>query len=99
MAKRGTLTHRRTRRLAQLLEIPPPGARGVMEALGHVTSSHAPAGDIGRLSDQDLADEMYWDGPADKLVGAVFGAGVISSPPGHRLVVHGWSGDGDGTRR
>jgi hypothetical protein len=99
MAKRGTLTHRRTRRLAALLRIPLPFALGVMEAVWHATSANAPAGDIGRLSDQDLADEVYWEGQAGELVEALVSAGVLERHPQHRLVVHGWSEHADSTLR
>lgn len=99
MAKRGTLTHRRTRRLAAILRVPPPYALGVMEAVWHVTAAHAPAGDIGRLRDQDLADELYWDGDAGELVAALVSAGVLETHPVHRLVVHGWSEHADSALR
>jgi hypothetical protein len=99
MAKRGTLTHRRTRRLAALLKIPLPCALGVMEAVWHVTAAHAPAGDLGRLPDQDLADELYWDGDAAALVEALLGSGVLERHPEHRLVVHGWSEHADSALR
>lgn len=99
MAKRGTLTHRRTRRLAALLKVPLPFALGVMEAVWHVTAAHAPAGDLGRLPDQDLADELYWDGDAAALVAALVGAGVLEEHTQHRLVVHGWSEHADSALR
>lgn len=38
MALRGTLTHRKTRRLARLLEVDGPTALGILEALWHVTA-------------------------------------------------------------
>jgi hypothetical protein len=99
MAKRGTLTHRRTRRLAAILRVAPPYALGLMEALWHVTAEHAPAGDVGRMSDQDLADELYWDGDAAELVGAYVKAGVLERHQSHRLVVHGWSEHADNAVR
>lgn len=99
MAKRGTLTHRRTRRLASILRVPPPYALGLMEAVWHVTAAHAPAGDIGRLRDQDLVDELYWDGDAGELVAALVSAGVLEAHPTYRLVVHGWSEHADSALR
>lgn len=99
MAKRGTLTHRRTRRLAAALCIPLPCALGLMEALWHVTAEHAPAGDVGRMSDEDLCDELYWDQDPGELVEAFVRAGVLERHPDHRLVVHGWSEHADNALR
>lgn len=99
MAKRGTLTHRRTRRLAAALGVMPPFALGVLETLWHVTAENAPTGAIGRLCDQDLADEMYWDGDAGELVAGLVKAGALESHPTHRLVVHGWSEHADNATR
>jgi hypothetical protein len=72
---------------------------GVLEALWHVTAAHAPAGDVGRLADQDLADEMHWPGPPAELVAALVGAGALEQHPELRLVVHGWSEHADSTLR
>ncbi len=95
MAKRGTLTHRRTRRLARLLRIQPPYALGVMEAVWHVAAEQAPRGDVGRLSNQDLCDEAYLEGNADEIVAALVEAGVLEEHSAFRLVVHGWSEHAD----
>ena len=95
MAKRGTLTHRRTRRLAQAMGIELPFALGLMEALFHATADKAPRGDIGRLSDQDIADEMFWSGDAGRLVAALVESGVLDRDPACRLQVHGWGEHAD----
>lgn len=91
MAIRGALTHRKTRRLARLLQVQIPCALGVMEAIWHVTADQCPDGAIGTLSNQDIADEMFWDGDADELVRDLIASGVLDEHPEHRLVVHGWS--------
>lgn len=91
MALRGTLTHRKTRRLARLLNIPIPCALGVMEALWHVTGEQAPDGAIGRMSDDDIADEMFWDATSgEELVNALVAAALLDVDDEHRLVVHDW---------
>lgn len=95
MALRGTLTHRKTRRLAKLLKLPLPCALGIMEALWHVTAEQTPDGAIGRLSNQDIADEMFWDGDADMMVEALVGAGLIDESADHRLIVHDWPDHAD----
>lgn len=95
MALRGTLTHRKTRRLAKELGIPLPCALGLMEALWHVTAEQAPTGAIGKLSDQDLADEMFWEDDASKLVSAFIKSGLIDECKTNRLVVHDWADHAD----
>lgn len=95
MALRGTLTHRKTRRLAKLMNIPLPCALGVMEALWHVTAARTPAGDIGRLSDQDIAEEMFWDDDAAALIGYLIAAEIVDEHPQFRLVIHGWEEHAD----
>ena len=91
MALRGTLTHRKTRRLASALQIPPCYALGVLESLWHVTAEQSPDGAIGRMSNQDIADEIFWDGDPEILVQALISAGWIDECQQNRLVVHDWS--------
>ena len=95
MALRGTLTHRKTRRLAKELSIPIPCALGVMEALWHVTAEQAPTGAIGKLSNQDIADEMFWEGDADALISSCLEVGLLDKSAEHRLVVHDWESHAD----
>lgn len=95
MALRGTLTHRKTRRLAKILGIPVPCALGLMEALWHVTAEQQPDGAIGRMSNQDIADEMFWEEDADQLIGAFVESGLIDESQEHRLVIHDWTRHAD----
>ncbi len=90
MALRGTLTHRKTRRLARALDIPPCFALGLLEALWHVTAEQTPDGAIGRMSDDDIAMEMFYDRDAAALVEALVGAELLDRHATHRLVVHDW---------
>lgn len=90
MALRGTLTHRKTRRLAQALSIPPCFALGILESLWHVTGEQAADGAIGRMTDEDLAMEMFYDGDAQELVEALVTSGLVDRHPIHRLIVHDW---------
>lgn len=95
MALRGTLTHRKTRRLAQVLRIEVPAALGYVEALLHVTGEQAISGDIGRMSNEDIAMEIFSSLPPDDLVEAFVASGWIDKHPIHRLVVHDWSQHSD----
>ncbi len=90
MALRGTLTHRKTRRLAKALGIPVPCALGVLEALWHVTGEQAKDGGIGRMSNADLAEEMFWDDDADALVEALTVSGWLEKNKASRLYIHDW---------
>jgi len=100
MALRGALTHRKTRRLAKLLDIPLPYALGVVEALWAVCRDRTPRGDIGHMTNQDIADEMWIDNPnADALIDALVQSGWLDIHPTYRLVVHDWSEHADDTTR
>lgn len=95
MALRGVLTHRKTRRLARLLEIPPCFALGILESLWHTAAEQTPRGDIGALSDQDIADELFYEGEAERLVDALVDAGWLDRSDEYRLVIHDWSSHAD----
>ena len=90
MALRGALTHRKTRRLAQLLNTDPCYALGIVESLWHVTGEQAHNGAIGRMSNADIAMEMFYSGDADRLIEALLTAVFLEAHPEHRLIVHDW---------
>lgn len=90
MALRGTLTHRKTRRLAKLLGTSPPCALGVLEALWHVTAEQQPDGGIGRMPNQDIADEMFWEDDADDLIEALEKSGWLEAREDCGYYVHDW---------
>ncbi len=97
MALRGTLTHRKTRRLAMKLGIDPCFALGLMEALWNVGAAQAPAGDIGRLTDDDIAMEILYSGDPAVLIEAMVYAVYLDRHPKHRLIVHDWHIHSDDT--
>lgn len=90
MALRGTLTLRKTRRLAAILKIDPPCAMGLLEALWHVTAEQQRDGGIGRFTNQDIADEMFYTGDPDALIEALLSTRWIDKDQGCRLYVHDW---------
>lgn len=90
MALRGTLTHRKTRRLAKALGIPPTYALGILEALWHVTAEQHPDGAIGRMSNRDIAEEMFYDGDSDELIEALEASGWIDAREDCGYYVHDW---------
>lgn len=99
VAKRGALTHRKIRRLAKILGIDQCDALGVFEALVHVTAEQAYRGDIGRMSNADIAEEMFTSRDPDALMDAFIEAGLIERHEGYRLVVHDWSDHADDSTR
>ena len=44
---------------------------GILESLWLITQTNAPRGDIGRLSNEDIAAMLEWPDDADELVNAL----------------------------
>ena len=65
-------------------------ARGLMEALWHLTAIEAPAGDIGKLSDEDIAMAIEWENDPTDLVNILVDVGFLDRSDEHRLLVHDW---------
>lgn len=95
MALRGTLTHWKTRMLAKSLGIMPCHALGILEALWHTTAELAPSGNIGRLPNQAIAMEMFYEGDPDELIEALIASKHLDNNPVHRLIVHDWAQHAD----
>lgn len=66
-------------------------AVGLLETLWSVTYDNAPAGDIGRLSNEDIAVALDWEGDADALIQALIDTGWLDPDEEFRLIVHDWS--------
>lgn len=88
--KREAINHSKMRRLARVLGVDMWGARGIMESLWYVTSEEAPAGDIGKLSNDDIADAIGWRGDVSALIDGLVQAKWLDATPTYRLVVHDW---------
>jgi hypothetical protein len=97
--KRGTIEHPKTRRLMRLLEIPRYAAVGLLESMWHATAKWTPRGDLGQLSDQDIADALEWEGDATELITALLTAGWLDPSEEYRLLVHHWIDHVDHTTR
>ena len=89
--KRGTPDSPKFRRLCRRLGISAPQAIGHLELLWHFTATHAPAGDVGRWADEDIAEACEWTGPVDAFVDALVLERWLDPAPGFRLVVHDWA--------
>lgn len=66
-------------------------AVGLLESLWQITALNAPDGDIGRLSNEDIAAELEWDDEPDELIGTLINCGWLDDDPQFRLIVHDWS--------
>lgn len=88
--KRSGFDHPKIGRLSKLLEVPRYVAVGIVESLWHLTAKHAPAGDVGKWSDDEIAESMGWSDEPLKLVEALVAARLLDRSEAHRLVVHDW---------
>ncbi len=92
MAKSGTLVHRKTRRLAHLIANGClPFALGIVEALWHLVATSTPCGGIGRLTNEEIADGVWWPGDPNELIDALVAARFLEISDTHRIVAVGWS--------
>jgi hypothetical protein len=93
--KRGTIDHPKMKRLARELGIEHLLAVGIMESLWHWTARYAPAGDIGKHSDADIADGIGYRGDMSRLVATLADVGWIDRCERHRFIVHDWPDHAD----
>ena len=89
--KRTALDHPKLKRLASLLGLPHFGAVGICECLWNFTAKHAIRGEIGKWSNQEIADAIGWPSDdADRLVAALVESRLLDHHRQHRYVVHDW---------
>jgi len=88
--KRSGFDHPKLGRLCKLLGVPRYAAVGIVESLWHFTAKHAPAGDVGKWSDDEIAEALCWDGDSVALVNALVESRLLDRSESHRLAVHDW---------
>ena len=94
--KRGTPSHPKMKRLATAMDISLGYAVGIVEGLFHFTAEMAPQGNVGKWSDDEIADGLGCsDIDGDALVAGLLAAGWLDEDPEHRLLVHDWSEHAD----
>lgn len=76
------------KRLCRRLDLKLWQAVGIMESLWHLTARECPRGNIGKLSDEDIALGIDWDGEPSILIAALLSSGWLD--PTERLGVHDW---------
>jgi hypothetical protein len=77
--------------LQNRLDLPMWQVIGMLETLWHVTLVHAPAGDIGKFTNEQIAALMDYRGDIDSLLETLLEKGWIDADPEFRLIVHDWS--------
>lgn len=89
--KKEAYRHPKFKRLARALRINLVWAEGLASRLWHITATLTPHGNIGKLSNEDIADELEFDVErADELVAALVDVRLIDESDTFRLVVHDW---------
>lgn len=89
--KKDTISKHKFRVLKRRLAKPAYVVVGVLELLWLTTQISAVEGDIGRLSNEEIAAALEWEGDADQLVSTLVESGWLDADPEFRLIVHGWS--------
>jgi hypothetical protein len=97
--KRTAMQHTKLKRLVRVLQIPQYAAVGILESLWHLTAREALMGNIGKLTNEDIAAWIDWEGDADSLVAALVSSGWIDEDSTHRLVIHDWLEHADDTTK
>lgn len=64
---------------------------GILERLWHAACTSAIRGDIGRLSDDLIAEMLGWRGDAQQLIEILVECGWLDESEEYRLLVHDWA--------
>jgi hypothetical protein len=99
LAKRGTHDHPKTKGLARILQIPRAQAYGMLCLLWEFAADRCPQGDIGKYTDEEIAEELLW--PEDRDCKSLIDALVekkwvdrdipVANGCSGRLVIHDWA--------
>ena len=88
--KREAIGHSKMKRLCRRLDIPQWQGVGLLESIWHLTAREAPRGDIGKLSNEDIAIAIDYRGNEDTLMEALILSGWLDRDPEARLAIHDW---------
>lgn len=88
--KREAVHHSKMKRLCRKLGIPLWQAAGLLEMIWHVTARQTPRGDIGKLSDEDIAIAIEYHEDERIMITALIESGWLDRDKTHRLIVHDW---------
>jgi len=93
--KRGTMILPKFKRLGRELGLPTYATAGLLECLWHFTAQCAERGNVGKYTDDDIAEAVGWEGDAAVLVSALIRHKWLDECGTHRLVVHDWDQHAD----
>lgn len=88
--KAGTQNHLKVRRLKRLLGVPIYQAVGILETIWLLCSDCCDQGNIGKFTDEEIADYLEWEGSPEVLVKSLIDAGWVDEHKDYRLVIHDW---------
>lgn len=88
--KREAVNHTKMKRLCRRLDLPVWQAVGLLESIWKLTESETPRGDIGRLSNEDIALAIDYRGNEDEMIEALVASEWLERDEEHRLIVHDW---------
>lgn len=88
--KEGTENKIKFKRLQRRLGLSLWECKGLLESIWNLTAQNTPRGDIGSLSNEDIASAIEWKGDADELITAL-SEGWLDECSVHRYVVHDWA--------
>ncbi len=88
--KIGTTEKLKFKNLQRRLSLPLWQAVGLLECIWKVAYRNAPAGDIGRLPNEEIAAAIEWGGDADELIDALVATRWFDADETHRLLIHDW---------
>jgi len=78
------------KRLCRRLDVPLYEAVGILETLWHLTATEAERGNIGKLTNEEIAIGIDYHGDEDALVESLVLCGWLDRDPVHRLLIHDW---------
>lgn len=78
------------KRLQRRLNLRRYETMGLLEALWRATIINAKQGDIGRLTNEEIATEIDWPGDPDELIKSLTETSWLDADYSHRLLVHDW---------
>lgn len=90
--KAGTQNHLKTKRLMRLLGIPLYRAVGLLETLWLLCTDCCDEGNIGKFTDEEIADYLGWDGKQSpsQLMLALVECGWLDETESDRFAIHDW---------
>jgi hypothetical protein len=88
--KRSAPGHPKMHDLAKLIKSPLHAAVGILEMLWHYTGTYTPRGDIGSVSNGNIAAAVDWRKNQDELVEFLITSRWIDIDAQYRLIIHDW---------